>query len=288
MRGYLVSGFSLLGVVFFSVCLFLSDNLSFFWLFLELGTLSLVPSFFLRRGVFTLDSLFSYLVVSSVSSSMIVCGLLFEGVLFLVVVGLFIKFGLFPFLGWIYSVVVGSNWFVVWGFSTFLKSPFLFLCFFLSAGVFSLVNWLCVVTFLVLGFMFWVYSFSWYHCWCHMMVSSSAALVAMSFVLSGDVLFWLYCVYLVWATLVVFFLSSLEGMHLSGQGVCFVFVFLLVSFPFTLSVFYKLVMGFCVYSCFFYVFLGWVFYSVSEQLYLVKYLVGYGVPLSCGSVLRLV
>lgn len=109
MRGYFISGLSLLGVIFFSVCLFLRDNLSFFWLYLELGTLSLVPSFFLYRGVSTLDRLFSYLIVSRISSSLIVCGLLFEGFLILVVLGLFVKFGLFPFFGWIYRVMTGSN-----------------------------------------------------------------------------------------------------------------------------------------------------------------------------------
>lgn len=99
MHGYLLSFLSLLGVVFFSVCLFFSRNLSFFWLFLELGTLSLVPSFFLFRGDSVFGSLFSYLIVSGVSSSLIVCGLLFEGLLSLVVFGLLVKFGVFPFFG---------------------------------------------------------------------------------------------------------------------------------------------------------------------------------------------
>lgn len=77
-------------------------------------------------------------------------------------------------------------------------------------------------------------------------------------------------------------------MNLFGEGVYFLFIFLLVSFPFTLSIFYKLLMGFCIYSCFFFVFLRWVLYSISEQLYLVKYLIGYGIPAGCGRMLRLV
>lgn len=113
MRGYLLSALRLCGVIFFSLCLFISRNLSFFWLYLELSTLRLVPSFFLYRNSFTLEALFSYLIVSRVSSSLIVCGLLSERLLFLVLVGLLVKFGLFPFFGWVYVVLIKSNWGVV-------------------------------------------------------------------------------------------------------------------------------------------------------------------------------
>ena len=113
MRGYLVSFLSLVGVVGFSFCLFFSSNLSFFWLFLELGTLCLIPSFFLYGGLGGLSRLFKYLVVSGVSSSLIVCGLLYEGLFVFMVLGLLVKFGIFPFFGWVYKVITGSNWFVV-------------------------------------------------------------------------------------------------------------------------------------------------------------------------------
>lgn len=99
MRGYFTSGVSLGAVSLFCLCLFLSDNLLMVWLFLELATLSLVPTFFLRREDCCLDSLFSYLVISRISSSFIVCGLLFEGVLGFMLLGFVIKFGLFPFFG---------------------------------------------------------------------------------------------------------------------------------------------------------------------------------------------
>lgn len=134
MRGYITRGVSILAVLVFCVCLFMAKKLSIFWLFLELATLSLIPSFFLRRDSNCLDRLFSYLVVSAISSSFIVCGLLFEGLLRFLFLGFLIKFGIFPFFGWVYKVVTGSNWVVVWGFSTLLKSPFLFMCYFLSSA----------------------------------------------------------------------------------------------------------------------------------------------------------
>lgn len=43
--GFLSSA-SLVSVSFFSFCLLTRKNLSFFWLFMELCTLSLVPGFF--------------------------------------------------------------------------------------------------------------------------------------------------------------------------------------------------------------------------------------------------
>lgn len=131
MRGLILSVFSVACVVFFSAVLFFSDKLLMFWLFLELATLGLIPSFFLYLDRGVLGGLFSYIIISGVSSSLIICGLLFDGFFILSVLGLFVKFGLFPFLGWVYVVVVRSNWLVVWGLSTALKRAFLFFSFFL-------------------------------------------------------------------------------------------------------------------------------------------------------------
>lgn len=76
-------------------------------------------------------------------------------------------------------------------------------------------------------------------------------------------------------------------MVLGSLGFCFLFCFLLVSFPLSLSVFYKLLMGSCIFSCSFVVFLCWVLYSLSEQFYLVKFVIGAEIPknlLGVGSV----
>lgn len=113
MRGLLVSLLSVSGLVLFSVLMFMSERVSFFWLFLELCTLSLVPSFFLDREGKKLLGLFNYIIVSGVTSSLILCGVLCEGLLYMLVVGLLVKFGLFPFFGWVYNVGLNSNWLVV-------------------------------------------------------------------------------------------------------------------------------------------------------------------------------
>ena len=109
MRGYVIRGVRLFSVFTFVLCFFLSKGLIMLWLFLELATLGLVPAFFLSRDVNCLEGLFNYLVVSRISSSFIVCGFLFEGLLGFLLLGFLIKFGIFPFFGWVYKVVVNSN-----------------------------------------------------------------------------------------------------------------------------------------------------------------------------------
>lgn len=169
-----------------------------------------------------------------------------------------------------------------------LKSPFMLLCFFLSAGASGMVKFISVLSLVSLSLLFWVYSYRWFHCWCHMMLSSRVVLVAMSFRLSVGALFGLFCVYALWATSVIFFLSGVSGMGLKGRASVFYFCVLLLSLPCSVSVFYKLLMGVCVYSCFFPVFVFWVLYSVSEQFYLLKFLVDTNIPRWGGSRLSLV
>lgn len=121
-----------------------------------------------------------------------------------------------------------------------------------------------------------------------MMLSSSAGLVAMSVSLSADSLLYLFFVYVFWSSLVIVFLRDFSEMGLGGVGGLFYFCVLLVSVPCSISVFYKLLMGMCIYSCFFPVFLCWVLYSVSEQFYLIKFLVDTRVPRGEANSLRLI
>lgn len=83
---------------FFSAFLFWGDSFIFSWLSLELATLGLVPSFFVEGGL-SLVALFRYLIVSGVSSGFIVLGLMFPELVFFLLLGFYIKFGLFPFFG---------------------------------------------------------------------------------------------------------------------------------------------------------------------------------------------
>lgn len=69
------------------------------WLFIELASLSLIPSFFMYGGSEGLSGLFRYIVVSSVASSFMVCALVLRDLLIFFYLGLLIKFGVFPFFG---------------------------------------------------------------------------------------------------------------------------------------------------------------------------------------------
>nr|UDU84922.1 NADH dehydrogenase subunit 2 [Glypthelmins quieta] len=280
MRGYFLFWFSVLGLSFFSVLLFSASNLFSFWLFLELCVLCLVPMFFLGGEVLSLSGLFSYLIVSSISSSLVVSGILFEGFLFLFLVGLLIKFGIFPFMGWVYEVVGGSNWCVVWGLSTFLKIPFFILPFLVLSVSVQLVEVFVIFSFLVLSGLFWIYTSDWLGCWCHMMLSSSACLISMAFYQSLEALFWFFVLYSLWSSFSIFFMSRQSGFYLIGIGAYFLFSFLLVSFPFSFSVFYKFLLSGYMYSCCFALFVSWVLYSISEQFYLLSILMGSEVPSS--------
>lgn len=82
------------------------------------------------------------------------------------------------------------------------------------------------------------------------MLSSSAAFVVMSVGGSSDSLLYLFCVYGFWARRVILFFYYLGDFGLGGVGRYFIFIFLLVSIPVSLSVFYKVFMGLCVYSCY--------------------------------------
>nr|WCH58146.1 NADH dehydrogenase subunit 2 [Holostephanus sp. FJ-2023] len=275
------SGFSL-----FSICLLLSEDLIFFWLFLELSGLCLMPCFFMSVGVSSFISLFTYIVVSSISSSMMLMGVLYSDLIFFFIVGLLIKFGVFPFIGWLYIVILNTNWLVTWCISTLSKVPFVFICFFLSGLLGASSLWLSVlgcITLLFLALVFWLYTYSWRGCWTHMMISSSVLLVIMSFCLSLDLLVAAFIVYVCWCSFVIFYLSlsgfsSMMGFSFSDYILILLYVFLLISTPVSLSLFYKLIMSYCAFSCGLLVLVCWVVYSVSEQFYLIKFLVSACVP----------
>lgn len=76
----------------------------------------------------------------------------------------------------------------------------------------------------------------------------------------------------------IYFFSHQEGLNISGLVKVFVFSVLLLSFPFSFSMFYKFVVGFCIYSCPTPVILTWVLYSLSEQIFFVKFLCSFYIP----------
>nr|YP_009650990.1 NADH dehydrogenase subunit 2 [Uvitellina sp. SSS-2019]QCY72816.1 NADH dehydrogenase subunit 2 [Uvitellina sp. SSS-2019] len=283
MRGVLLFVLSISGLFAFSILICASGCSSFLWIFLELLGLCVVPCFFLSDSdSLVLSSLFNYVVISSVSSSLVLCGLVEEVLIFLLVLGFLIKFGLFPFWGWVYNVGLNSNWLVLWALSTFLKVPIFIFPFFLSVGDVFFVSVLCSLSFFFLSFLFWVYTYSWFHCWCHIMLSSSASFLVVFSNLSFDVLFYLVLFYFFWSTLVVWFFSIVGSFSgdsvLGGVGFVFFFVFLLISVPFSVSIFYKILMAVSIFCCSSLVIGFWVLYCISEQFYLVKYVVSSRLP----------
>lgn len=88
--------------------------------------------------------------------------------------------------------------------------------------------------------------------------------------------------YIIWASLVLWFFSSNDRRDSLGigykSGGFFLYCWLLVSFPLSLSVFYKVVLGSAVFSFGVICFFCWVVYSLSEQVYLVSLSVNTGVP----------
>ena len=148
-----------LGFSLFTVCLVLREDLVFFWLFLELSGLCLIPCFFCLDVGFV--RLFTYIVVSRISSSMLLAGLLYGDLLVFFILGLVIKFGVFPFMGWLYVVLLDVNWLVIWCISGLGKFSFVFICYFLSGLLGWVYNWLVflrVVSLFVLSFLFWLYT----------------------------------------------------------------------------------------------------------------------------------
>nr|YP_009092176.1 NADH dehydrogenase subunit 2 [Dicrocoelium chinensis]AHG06501.1 NADH dehydrogenase subunit 2 [Dicrocoelium chinensis] len=279
--GLVVVWCGMLSHVFYSIITFAGDNLVMSWLFIEFATLSLFPMFFVFSVTLNVYSaLFFFYVVSAVASVLVLFGVLSEGFWLLTFVGFSIKFGIFPFVYWVYHVVLNSNWYVVWGISTFLKSPV-----FLFPFLFGLGDWLWfeVILFAMFGLLaiyFWLFSYNWFGCWAHMMLASTAVLVLLSLVSPISIVFYLFVVYVLWASLVIWFFSwcGSEFSSCLSLGGWFVYCILLVATPFSFSLFYKLVSVFCVCAFPLFVIVSWVVYSISEQVYLVSWAVNNNFP----------
>lgn len=126
-----------------------------------------------------------------------------------------------------------------------------------------------------------------------MMLSSSACLVACSSFVRSDLVLYFFVVYCLWCSRVVlFFCRYCSGGQMrleNGRlGYYLFFCLLLVSFPLSFSIFYKLFLSILMFSCGAVVLVCWVVYSVSEQFYLLKYLMSCRVPKSLLGVLSVV
>nr|UFQ88392.1 NADH dehydrogenase subunit 2 [Rhinebothrium sp. LRP 10405]UFQ88416.1 NADH dehydrogenase subunit 2 [Rhinebothrium taeniuri] len=261
---------------FFSVvfCLFccLVDNIMGLWVFMELMGMAIVPSFFYSNNSSIssfYNALLSYVVISGISSVLIMSGILFSGLYYLLLLGFVVKLGFFPFSFWLYAVFGGSNWAFIFFLSVVSKFPVLFFCFLLQNTVEGVLYWDCFFTLVCCSMFFWLLSNSWEFVWCHISLSSVTTLVVACFCSEPLASFYIFFYYSIWATVTIayfYFISSWQGNKYSFWVYCF----LLLVTPLSLPIFYKL--GVCLallYSSVS-VLLSWCLYSFSEQMYLYK------------------
>nr|UFQ88608.1 NADH dehydrogenase subunit 2 [Rhinebothrium sp. 1]UFQ88668.1 NADH dehydrogenase subunit 2 [Rhinebothrium sp. 1]UFQ88680.1 NADH dehydrogenase subunit 2 [Rhinebothrium sp. 1]UFQ88692.1 NADH dehydrogenase subunit 2 [Rhinebothrium sp. 1] len=258
-------------VLFCGLCA-LVDSLLGFWVFLELCGMSLVPSFFYSsctglQGFY--GSLLSYVVVSGLSSVLIVSGIIFFGLYYLVLLGFVLKFGLFPFSLWVYRVFSGSNWFFIFLLSVVSKFPILFFCFLLQSGCDYIMYFDCFLTLLMCSLFFWFFSNSWEFVWCHVSLSSISTLIIACFCSDFTLCFFIYFYYSIWSSFCVLYfyaLGSMSGVKNNFWWYCFLLLITPLSFP----LFYKLSVCLAIINSCLYVVLIWSVYSFSEQIFLYK------------------
>nr|WSP03385.1 NADH dehydrogenase subunit 2 [Spirometra erinaceieuropaei] len=260
-----------LSLIFCALCGFV-DSLLGFWVFLELAGLSAVPCLFYRGAGFNFyNSLMVYIIMAGVSSAFLLSGVLFSELYFFILIGFIIKLGLFPFMFWVYTVFVGSNWGFIFLLSVILKFPVLFFSFlFQSGGVLLIFLYVdCFFTILLCSLLFWICSPSWEYVWCHISLSSVSTLLVACFCTDFMLSSFIYCYYFFWASCCVcyfLYLSSVEGVKENFWVFCFLF---LVT-PLSLPLFYKLSVCLGIVYSSVYILLIWSVYSLSEQFFLYK------------------
>nr|YP_010286129.1 NADH dehydrogenase subunit 2 [Mesocestoides sp. RKZ08]UKS07967.1 NADH dehydrogenase subunit 2 [Mesocestoides sp. RKZ08] len=265
--------FSFFFSVFFCFCCSLVDNLFSFWVFLELGGLVLVPSFFylINSGFHNFyGALFTYVVVSSVSSVLLVTGFLFSSFYYFVFLGFSVKFGLFPFSLWVYRVFLGGNWLFIFLLSVVMKFPVIFFCFLLSNCCVLLVYLDCFFTIILCSVLFWFFSSSYEYIWCHISLSSLSTLVVACFCSDLFMCLFIYFYYFVWSCGCLFYFYYISSGSGFGDGFwfyCFLFLVTPVSFP----LFYKLSVCFSIFYSSIYILIVWSIYSFSEQIFFYKF-----------------
>lgn len=264
--------FSFFFSVLFCFLCRLADRLLGFWVFLELGGLSIIPSFFYRdcRGMYRFYSgLLGYVVMSGVSSVVMMSGLLFNELYFFVYFGFAIKFGLFPFSLWVYHVLSSSKWFFIFLLSVILKFPVLFFCFLYQCDILFLVYVDVFFTILLCCFWFWVVRDSWSYIWCHISLVSVSTLIAICFCGKFELCIFIYFYYFIWSVFCVGLFYTIRRVRV-GSRVFWWFCFVLLVTPVSLPLFYKLSVCVGLFYSSLYLLLIWSLYRFSEQIFLYK------------------
>nr|AWW03916.1 NADH dehydrogenase subunit 2 [Echinococcus granulosus sensu lato genotype G6] len=265
--------FSLVFSLLFCFLCCVVDSLFGFWVFLELCGLAVVPSFFLGFGLNFYNlygSVLSYIIMSGLSSVLLVSGLLINGLYYFVFFGFVVKFGLFPFMLWVYRVFSVGSWVFIFLLSVVMKFPVLFFCFLYQISGFDLVFVDCGLTIFVCSCLVWFFSLSWEYIWCHISLSSVATLVVACFCSGTDICFFIYWYYSFWALCsIIYFVVISDSTDLKGYYF-WLFCFLLLITPVSMPLVYKLSVCIGIFYSSIYVLLSWVVYSFSEQFFLFK------------------
>nr|YP_007890975.1 NADH dehydrogenase subunit 2 [Taenia laticollis]BAN15635.1 NADH dehydrogenase subunit 2 [Taenia laticollis] len=267
-----VAAFSVLISLFFCLLCCVVDNLLGFWVFLELGSLSAIPALLYN---FNLNNKFyccilCYIIVSGLSSVVLVSGLLINNLYYFVFFGFVIKFGMFPFMFWVYQVFSLGNWIFIFILSVILKFPILFLNTLYNICDVNLIYLDCFFTIFVCSFLFWFFSLSWEFIWCHISLSSVATLMAACFCSSLELCFFIYWYYFFWASLCVFYFIKVVDVNDIKGWSFWLFCILLLVTPISIPLFYKLSMIIGILYSSIYLLVVWSIYSFSEQFFLYK------------------
>ena len=236
-----------------------------FWLFLEFCRLSMIPCLLQCRKFKVDDRLLRYIFAIRISSSLMLVGLLYCDFFFFFLVGFMIKFGVFPFIIWIYSVFIKRcRWIVCWCISILMKISLLGVSYFIY-GYDSFIFELCVVLGLFFsGLMFWLYSLRWFSVWAHMVIGSSSVMFYVLNLLGVDKFVFMFILYMIWGRGVLIYFRMFNG---------FVgYLIWLISIPFSFSFIYKVIYRYYLANLRMYVLLFWFIYCFLEQLYLFKWL----------------
>nr|UJH93386.1 NADH dehydrogenase subunit 2 [Neoheterobothrium hirame] len=266
--------------VLFSLGALFTNNIVLLIFFLEMVSLVAVgvccysSSISLYKGFNSLITLF---IISSISGLFLLVGWLLSlnNCFFL---GLCIKLGIFPFCWWVYNVYSGVSWEGIVFLNTLFKIPIVLIALVLNINensynyiLFSFTVLLCSLYLLSKGSSWYVFIGG------NSIISSYVLYIVLSYldyslIVSLLLLGWVYFFFFI---LFVFNTSNSDFIGDSINAInTFWFIFILLSIPASLSVFYKIFTVYCltVNDGFVYTLLLWCFYQVVEQLWLVNLL----------------
>nr|AWD28009.1 NADH dehydrogenase subunit 2 [Echinococcus granulosus] len=249
------------------------DSLFGFWVFLELCGLAIVPSFFCGLGLnfYNLySSVLNYIIMSGLSSVLLISGLLVSSLYYFIFFGFVVKFGLFPFMLWVYRVFSVGSWVFIFLLSVVMKFPVLFFCFLYQTSGLGLVLVDCWLSIFVCSCLVWFFSLSLEYIWCHISLSSVSTLVVACFYSETQTCFFIYWYYFFWGLCsIVYFAVVSDLTDLKGYYF-WLFCFLLLVTPLSMPLIYKISVCVGIFYSSIYILLVWVVYSFSEQFFLFK------------------